>query len=98
MPVVCAVIGCNAVMGKLAPRKTSFFRFPTTPKRYPRNSRKCLLTTQRRKWLANISRADLTISKLKYTRVCSRHFISGESFFYPNYYFATLTITSFGDK
>ena len=32
-----AVIVCNAVMEKLGPSKNSFFRFPTTPKRYPRN-------------------------------------------------------------
>ena len=32
------VIVCNADVGKLGPSKNSFFRFPTTPKRYPRNS------------------------------------------------------------
>ena len=32
-----AIIVCNAVMGKLGPSKNSFFRFQTTPKRYPRN-------------------------------------------------------------
>ena len=77
MPLICAVIGCNSKMGKDCGKQ--FFRIPPQIKCNPENkSRYDLMTERRRKWLANISRSDLSSDKVKYTRVCSDHFISGK--------------------
>ena len=37
-----------------------------------------LSKNRRDKWLACISREDLTEDKLRYTRICSDHFVSGK--------------------
>lgn len=78
MPVFCCVVGCSSRMGRDDVR---FFRLP-----HARNFKHATvinkLTKERREnWLAAIKRADWTDTKLKYARVCSKHFISGKFIF-----------------
>ena len=53
------------------------FRFPTVIKNQGKQTEK-LSGMRRKKWIANISRADLTKKKVLYSRVYSVHFISGK--------------------
>ena len=58
------------------------FRFPKVIKNSdPERRDELLPTEQRRHWLMNISREDLTEEKAEYTHVCSNDFISGNIIF-----------------
>nr|CAH7716501.1 unnamed protein product [Callosobruchus chinensis] len=75
MPVTCIVVGCGSRSER---DSVSFFTVPMV-----RNYRFLTdlndLTQKRRElWIAAINRRDLTESKLKYQRVCSKHFITGK--------------------
>jgi len=75
MPVLCAVFNCghNATRDK----DYSYFRFPKVITNQGEKTQE-LTEKRRKKWIANISRADLTEEKLQHTRVCSSHFITGK--------------------
>ena len=53
----------------------SFFRVPVIDKNHGEEAEE-LSTKRLRKWIAAISRDDLTEQILKNDRVCSRHFVS----------------------
>ena len=71
---LCAVFNC----GNHASRETekSYFCFLGI---VSNNAEGLVLSKARRdKWLACNSREDLTKDKLRYTRICSDHFVSGK--------------------
>lgn len=73
--VICIVVGCSKRSDR--DKDVSFFRIPSV--RYGRSSEELELSKKRREgFLAAISRADLTESKLENGRICSRHFVSGK--------------------
>lgn len=76
MGFICAVIGCSHNIKR--DKQYKYFRFPAVIKKQGKETEK-LSQKRRKKWKSNISRADLSEKKLKYTRVCSAHFISGKS-------------------
>ncbi|XP_055907160.1 uncharacterized protein LOC129942314 [Eupeodes corollae] len=71
MPSTCFVIGCS----KRAERDHtfSFFRFPAVHKKPTEIE---ISKARRTAWLNAIKRKDLKESSLKYTRICSQHFIT----------------------
>ncbi|KAJ8930187.1 hypothetical protein NQ314_017051 [Rhamnusium bicolor] len=74
MPSFCAVVNCgsNAAMDQ----GIKFFRIPSM---YGPNRKINKLAERRRQmWINALKRADLTETKIKYARVCSKHFISGK--------------------
>ena len=74
MGVLCAVFDCCHNAGK--DKNYSYFRIPKVITSQGEKTKK--LTKQRRaRWLANISRADLTTKNVEHARVCSYHFIQG---------------------
>lgn len=74
MPVTCIVTGC----GSRADRdKVSFFRLPVVTNFTFKIDLNELSKKRREKWIAAIKRTDLTEAKLKYERVCGRHFLTG---------------------
>ena len=75
MGLFCAVFGCSH--NKKRDKQFAYFRFPTVIKNQGKQTKK-LSRMRRKKWIANISRADLTKKKVLYSRVCSVHFISGK--------------------
>ena len=58
-------------------KEQSYFRFPGI---ISNNGEEGLTLSNKRrdKWPACISREDLTEDKLRYTRICSDHFLSGK--------------------
>ena len=72
--VLCIVVGCSSRSGR--DKDVSFFRIPVV--RRGRSDRELQLSKARRDgYLAAISREDMTESKLKNERICSKHFVSG---------------------
>ena len=73
--VICCIKDCTNESGK---SRVSFFRIPTV------RLDECEITSElsrkrRALWLARINRKDLKENDVKdYTRVCSRHFVSGK--------------------
>ena len=93
MPSFCAVFKCGNNFKRDGDK--SFYRLPTVVTRHGPLKEK--LTRERRgKWLANISRADVTPSRERYIRVCSDHFISGKYFGLPVFLLVFCTIFSLG--
>jgi len=72
--VLCLIVGCHARSGR--DKSTSFFRVPKIRKNSGEIAEE-LSIERRRKWLAAISRDDLTDQILENDRVCCRHFLSG---------------------
>lgn len=68
--VICIVLGCSKRSDR--DKDVSFYRIPSV--RAGRSTEELELSG----FLAAISRADLTESKLENGRICSRHFISGK--------------------
>ena len=56
----------------------NFFRFPSILLHQGEETKK-LSEERRRQWLANINRANLDDAKADHSRVCSNHFISGNT-------------------
>lgn len=79
MPHLCAVYGCSH-NSKREKGLFKFFRFPSVIWNQGEETRK-LTEERRRRWLANVNRADLDGKKLDHYRVCSNHFISGKTNF-----------------
>ena len=78
MPAFCGVIGCANKRKKFLEKH--FFRLPAVDKRYGGKREK--ITRERRgKWLANLSRADLTEAGKRHLLVCSDHFLSSKYIF-----------------
>ena len=77
MPHLCAVFNCS-YNSKREEGKFQVFRFPSILL-YQREETKKLSEERRRQWLANINRADLDDAKADHSRVCSNHFISGNT-------------------
>ena len=77
MPHLCAVFGCSH-NSKREKGKFKFFRFPSILLHQGEETKK-LSEERRRQWLANINRADLDDAKADHSRVCSDHFISGNT-------------------
>nr|CAI5836745.1 unnamed protein product [Callosobruchus analis] len=71
MPVTCIVVGCGSRSER---DRVSFFCIPIVCRRSLTN----LSLKRRDSWIAAIKRQDLTESKLKYQRVCSKHFITAK--------------------
>ena len=71
----CAVFNCGNRAS--TEKEKSYFRFPEI---VSNNGEEGLTLSKKRrdKWLACISREDLTEIKLRYTRICSDHFVSGK--------------------
>ena len=71
---VCVIVGCsNRTLGD----KVSFYRILCVDMQ--RNYKLAdLIRERQKKWITRIKRDDLTDAKIKYARVCSRHFISGK--------------------
>lgn len=75
MPVTCIVVGCGSRGNR---DKVGFYSIPTiTTHRFVTDKNE-LSQKRRELWLAAIKRDDLTESKLKYQKVCSKHFITGK--------------------
>ena len=71
--VLCLFVDCHARSGR--DRDVSFFRVPVIDKNHGEEAEE-LSTERRTKWIAAISRDDLTEQILKNDRVCNRHFVS----------------------
>ena len=72
--VFCMILGCGNSSQK---QKGVYSKFPAVREREGPEE-KARSEERQRLWLKAISRADLTEKKLKYERVCFRHFISGK--------------------
>ncbi|KAK5638749.1 hypothetical protein RI129_013044 [Pyrocoelia pectoralis] len=71
----CMVVNCGRTSIRDGPF-SSFFRIPS---KFNNNHKIDNLRSERRKkWIAALKRSDLTELKLKYGRVCSKHFIAGK--------------------
>ena len=71
--VLCLFVDCHSRSGR--DRDVSFFRVPVIDKNHGEEAEE-LSTKRRTKWIAAISRDDLTEQILKNDRVCSCHFVS----------------------
>ena len=71
--VLCLFVDCHSRSGR--DRDVSFFRVPVIDKNHGEEAEE-LSTKRRTKWIAAISRDDLTEQILKNNCVCSRHFVS----------------------
>ncbi|XP_072387116.1 uncharacterized protein [Diabrotica undecimpunctata] len=75
MPVTCIVVNC----GSRADRDhVHFFRVPSVRNSFMFPHLTELSKKRRNLWLAAVKRDDLTESKIRNQRVCSKHFISGK--------------------
>ena len=72
--VHCVIVGCFNKSGRGS--GISFYRIPKVI--FGRSPRKELSRKRREGFLAAISRADLTDSKLENGRICSEHSLSGK--------------------
>ena len=72
--VLCLFVNCGARTGRDS--DVSFYRVPTIDT-YHGEEAEMLSTERRTRWIAAISRDDLTEKILTNDRVCSRHFVSG---------------------
>ncbi|XP_050500898.1 uncharacterized protein LOC126880869 [Diabrotica virgifera virgifera] len=75
MPLTYIVVNCGSRSKR---DKVSFFAIPKPLKFKHAIHLKELTVKRRKKWIRAIRRADLTESKLKYQKVCSKHFIQGQ--------------------
>lgn len=75
MPSFCAVVGCGS-RGQRDDVK--FFRIPAVVQYKHKLYLVELSKLRRELWLDALRRADLTENKLKYLRICSKHFIGGK--------------------
>lgn len=76
MPLTCIVVNC----GSRADRDTvSFFAVPKALNFRHATHLNELSARRRQQWINAIKREDLTESKLKYEKVCNKHFMQGKS-------------------
>jgi hypothetical protein len=74
--VICAVFGCSNNSSRTT--GVSFYRLPSVVTHQGDKARE-LSQKRRNTWLARIRRADLVPEKYANTRVCSRHFVTGNN-------------------
>eukprot|EP00795_Rhopilema_esculentum_P002436 gene2436-18090_t len=81
--VLCLIVACGEKTGRKSSEKQgkdqnglTFFRVPAIITHQGEQT-ELLSTERRRKWIAAISREDLTDKKLANDRVCGHHFVSG---------------------
>nr|CAI5819623.1 unnamed protein product [Callosobruchus analis] len=75
MPLFCCVVNC----GSRSKRDSlHFYRIPQVLKHTHRTDLNELSALRRQKWLEAIKRQDLSETKIKNARVCSKHFVSGK--------------------
>lgn len=74
MPSFCAVVGCGS---RGIRDDVKFFRIPAVVNYKHKPHLVVLSKLRRERWLLALRRADLTEKKIKYFRVCSKHFIGG---------------------
>lgn len=74
MPTFCCVVNCG-MRGERD--RVSFFRFPAILN-HRGDLFRALSEERRNSWVKALKRGPLSEQQLKYWRVCSRHFISGE--------------------
>ncbi|KAJ8973109.1 hypothetical protein NQ317_006335, partial [Molorchus minor] len=70
----CMVVDCGSVY--LRDVGIHFYRIPAETDN--KGKRQELNVRRRQLWIAALRRDDLTETKLKYGRICSKHFISGK--------------------
>ena len=75
MPTCCTVIGCSNRLGR---DRKSFFRLPKVIAGQGEKTEE-LSRARQNKWLANIGRKNLLALSHGSIRVCSDHFITGQS-------------------
>nr|XP_015836571.1 PREDICTED: uncharacterized protein LOC103313445 [Tribolium castaneum] len=74
MPNFCMVVNCGSVASRDV--NIRFFRIPSI---FTPGKKLCALSQRRREmWIKALRREDLTDTKMKYGRICSRHFHSGK--------------------
>lgn len=76
MPVTCLVVDCGSRSNR---DNVSFYAVPAILNHVFLTDKNELSKRRRALWIAAIKRDDLTESKLKNQRVCSKHFIMGKS-------------------
>lgn len=74
MPNFCIVIGCTNRSNRDA---VSFYAVPAILNFKHKVELNRLSQERREKWLAAIGRSDLTEGKIKYQKVCGKHFVKG---------------------
>lgn len=73
MPSFCSVVNCAA---RFERDRVRFFRFPAILTH--RGDKLNALSVERRDaWIEALNRGSLNETRLKYGRVCSRHFLTG---------------------
>nr|CAI5827399.1 unnamed protein product [Callosobruchus analis] len=75
MPQFCCVVNCGSRSNR---DSLHFYHIPQVLKHTHRTDLNELSALRRQKWLEAIKRQDLSETKIKNARVCSKHFISGE--------------------
>ncbi|VEN60951.1 unnamed protein product [Callosobruchus maculatus] len=75
MPSFCCVVNCSSRGNR---DMVNFYRIPSVLNLSLKKDLNELSKRRREKWLQAIKREDLTEVKLKYARVCSKHFVSGK--------------------
>lgn len=74
MPNFCAVLGCASRGDR---DRRSFFRIPGIPPKIKGNDEIIQLSKERRgKWIKALNRKDFPESKIKFARICDKHFIN----------------------
>nr|CAI5837426.1 unnamed protein product [Callosobruchus analis] len=74
MPSFCCMVNCSSRGNR---DMMNFYRVPSVLNLALKKDLNELSKRIREKWLQAIKRDDLTEVKLKYARVCSKHFVSG---------------------
>ena len=75
--VLCVVVGCSSKSGKH--KGLGFFRIPKIITNQGEEQEE-LTTRRRNEWISSVSRGDATNKRvLESERVCSKHFVFGES-------------------
>lgn len=75
MPVTCIVFGCKS---RYKRHNVTFHSIPIELNHRHKTYLNDLSRERRAKWLAAIKREDLTESKMRNQKVCSKHFINGK--------------------
>lgn len=73
------VVGCGSNGARDA---VSFFRIPSVFNNHKQFTQ--LACDRRKAWINALKRGDLTKSKIDYGRICSKHFISGNTLHYSH--------------
>lgn len=75
MPTTCLVVNCSSRSNR---DEVRFFAVPAVLTNRFLTDKNDLSVERRKLWLAALKREDLTESKLKNQKVCSKHFLLGK--------------------